>query len=435
MMQRLSSIILLASCALPHLATAIPYSTKTAAGKQLASRADITDAVSSGAATTVINGGVFGGVATQSISGNGTGNSTNGVPMLPSQVFYTFPDNYQPENIKQRSNGALLVTINTHPIVYQVDPTKNQSGAVLFNLTGYTSLFGIVESGTPDVFFFIANNFTGNPDFWGIEGSNSIWMVDMRNISATLDDAAIQKLNMTSKVRKVIDVPEAQLLDGLTLLNAQLNYLLTGDAQTGTLWLIDVPSRVANKVYQNEILAGTSSARNESLAHVGINGLKFNDKRTDNQLYFTNTAKGQLWMMPVDPTNPAPPIRDPVLLEDLGLNTYLDDFSLDAKGNAYICEPLKGVRFRSAGTTPGQDSVPTVAMFNANSNTFGRLQTDKCYLYLTINGRVNKDSPAPMNEPPSLARVDTTPMGVCNYLLNPVQQASPGSSPGTEGGG
>ena len=360
---------------------------------------------------------------------NTTTNATSKVGILPSQTFYTFPDNYQPENIKQRTNGALLVTINSKPLLYQIDPTSNQTGDIIVEFAGYTSLFGIVESGTEDVFYVVANNFTGNPDFWGIKGTNSIWKVDMRDVGMQASSPPNrQLLESSTRVEKVVDIPEAGLLDGLTLINAQSNYLVTGDAQNGTLWMIDAPNQNATAMFQNDAMAGTSPDRNASLAHVGINGIKFSNQGSQNLLYWTNTAKGEFWSMPMNPSFPLLKAGSPTLIESRGVGTYLDEFSLDFKGNAYICEPLKGVRFRSAAPVgPGEDSLPFVAEFNANSNTFGRLQGDKCTLYVTVNGRVSADSPAPMNLPPALAKVDTSPLGICtNNLVNTVQQQSPG---------
>jgi len=60
----------------------------------------------------------------------------------------------------------------------------------------------------------IASNFSGPPNYYGYKGSVSIFELDVRqfgNHSNTTQG--------TAKVFKIVDVPQAQLLDGLVLIN------------------------------------------------------------------------------------------------------------------------------------------------------------------------------------------------------------------------
>lgn len=52
------------------------------------------------------------------------------------------------------------------------------------------------------------------------------------------------------KDSKVVDISQAQLLDGLFTVNQPNGLLMSGDAQTGTLYLIDIQKHTANAVLQ-----------------------------------------------------------------------------------------------------------------------------------------------------------------------------------------
>ena len=103
----------------------------------------------------------------------------------------------------------------------------------MHSFEGYTSLFGIVELQT-DIFYVIASNYTSAPDYFGFEGSVSILEVDLRGVpNPVITQGEI-------KVSKIVDIPQAQLLDGFAVVNKKAGLLISGDAQTGTLYLINV---------------------------------------------------------------------------------------------------------------------------------------------------------------------------------------------------
>ena len=287
-------------------------------------------------------------------------------------LFY-FPDGKQAENMKVRSNGQILVTLDTAPDLYQINPFYNQTGGIAYRFEGYTSLFGIVEE-TTDKFYVIACNFSGPPLYYGYEGSVSIFEVDLRNIpDPTIARSAV-------KVSKVADVPQAQLLDGLAIVKQPGGLLMSGDAQTGTLYLIDPQKHTANAVLQDELLNGTSQEAAAGLAHIGINGLKFHE----GDLYFTNTAKGLYGKVPINSTTGKPTGR-PSILSDYG--TYVDDFSFDSSGNQFISEDENGVLLRPVNTTAAENRTRLLTLLpGADSNAFGRTALDKCTLYSTFAG-------------------------------------------------
>jgi len=232
-----------------------------------------------------------------------------------------------------------------------------------------------------DVFYIIASNFTGAPDDYGFQGTVSIFEVDIRN---------------TLRASKVVDVPQAQLLDGFDVVNKPAGLLITGDAQTGTLYLIDVHQRTATPILQNELLEGITSARAAGLAHIGINGLRV----FDGKLYFTNTAKGTYGQVPLDAST-GKPSGSPSNLANY--STLTDDLSFDSEGNAFISEDLVGIVLRPANTTPANNHTRLISpLVDANANSFGRTARDVCTLYSLFDGPV-----------PGIARIDAGKEGFC----------------------
>lgn len=291
--------------------------------------------------------------------------------------------------MKIRSNGQILVSLDTAPELYQINPFRNQSGGIVYRFKGYTSLFGIVEEKT-DVFYVIASNFSGPPDYYGYEGSVSIFKVDLRNVS---DPTTYQS---TAKVSKMVDVPQAQLLDGLVIVNECEGLLMSGDAQTGTLWLIDIQKHTATAVLQHELLEGTSHEVTAGLAHVGINGLKLHN----GVLYFTNTAKGLYGGVSINIAT-GKPTGLPSILSDYG--TYVDEFSFDSSGNQFISADEKGILLRSANTSAAMNQTRLLSLLpGADSNAFGRTALDKCILYSTFAG-----------VPSGVASIDVGKEGFC----------------------
>ncbi|KAL8956722.1 MAG: hypothetical protein Q9193_005831 [Seirophora villosa] len=311
---------------------------------------------------------------------------------LPASPFFLFPNNSQAENIRPRLNGQLLVTVNTVPDLWQIDPTRNQSGRIVHSFKGYQSLFGIVESQT-DVFYVTASNFTGPPDFYGYPGYTSIFKVDLQHDHDRHDAQPLVY------VSKVVDIPAAQLLDGLAIVNRSAGLLMSGDAQTGVLYLINTRMRTATAVLQDALLNGTATSRASGLAHVGINGAKV----YGSDLYFTNTAKGLYAKIPLN-TSTGMPRGRPSVIENYG--SPLDDLSFDHEGNQYISEPLNGILFRmSDNATARPQTRLFTSLYGANSNAFGRTAFDKCILYSTFDGT-----------PSGVARISTGKRGSCNRI-------------------
>ena len=315
-------------------------------------------------------------------------NRTGG--LISAKPFFAFPDGKQAENMIVRANGQILVTLDTAPELYQVNPFLNQTGEIIHRFEGYTSLFGIVEADT-DIFYLIASNFSGPPDYYGYEGSVGILEVDLRdNPETPMRQSAVI-------VSKALDVPRAQLLDGLTIIDKRKGLLMSGDAQTGTLYLINVRAHTSIAVLQDELLSGTSTEATAGLAHVGVNGLKLHK----GGLYFTNTAKGLFGRVPIDVAT-SKPAGKPVVLANYG--NYVDDFSFDSSGNLFISEDSNGVLLRPVDTTAATNATRLLSLLpGADSNAFGKTALDRCILYSTFAGAVS-----------GVASINVRMAGLCN---------------------
>ncbi|KAI4271816.1 MAG: hypothetical protein LQ337_005737 [Flavoplaca oasis] len=163
--------------------------------------------------------------------------------------------------------------------------------------------------------------------------------------------------------------------------------LMSGDAQTGVLYLINTRLRTATGVLQDALLNGTDTGCASWLAHVGVNGIKF----YGSDLYFTNTAKGVYGKVRLD-TSTGLPIGKLSVIENYG--TYLDDLSFDHKGNQYISEPLNGIVFRKAGDRTAQPQTICSLPFTAPTRT----HSEEVH-------PTNASSTRPLPEAPPVSRV------------------------------
>lgn len=286
--------------------------------------------------------------------------------LLTPYKFFNLSGSNQPENIVQRADGHLLVTVDTEPDLYQINPAFPQLGGPLLRFpSNYTSLFGIVQL-KGDIFYVTACNYTGAPDYYGIKGTTSVFEIDLR-----------RGINSYSWL---VNIPEVGLLDGLALVNETAGLLVSGDGQSGKLYVIDVNSRTAKVVAESPLLEGIATAQNASLQHLGINGVKV----YKGDMYFTNTAKGTFGKLPLDTTtgNPTGP---PSILANY--STYTNDLTFGSNGDAFIMEPLIGVILRPFNTTPSNNQTRLLSRLpGGNSNLLSRTWGYKCTLYATFNG-------------------------------------------------
>lgn len=144
-------------------------------------------------------------------------------------LVYQFPP--QPyiniENIAVRStNGQLLLTTVTGPTLYQLNPGSQPERIITLN--GPDSMIGIAEVAT-DVYVVSAGNFSFGPQvpggIAGIPGTFSVWSLDLTGPQAV--------------AKKIVDIPEASSLNGVTALRGNKDTVLIADSGLGSIVSFD----------------------------------------------------------------------------------------------------------------------------------------------------------------------------------------------------
>ena len=226
---------------------------------------------------------------------------------LPVEIIYQFPRGTWVENLAIRSNGLILATILFAPKIYQVDP-KTRTASLVANIPVETGLLGIAEI-EKDVFYVVAGNFTITPT--RTPGNFSVWRVDVNTF----------KPNKTlAEVEKVVDIPQAQFLNGATVLSRKEGTLLIADSLFGTVFRVNTRSKEAKIIIEDTLFGITPAS-----SLLGINGLKLG---RNGELYFTNSDQGLLGRISIRPDGTAK-AKGEVLSREI---VFADDFAVGKVG-------------------------------------------------------------------------------------------------------
>jgi len=275
-----------------------------------------------------------------------------------------FPNLTWIENIAVRSNGQLLVTLFSSPDLYQIDPSQQHPVPQLVaQFPQALGILGITEI-EEDVFAITKGNFssvTGDV----VPKSFSVWKADFRGCK-------------TPALSKIVDVPDASILNGATVVRKGSNFILIADSIGGVIWRVNLQTSAYDVALNNSATQPTTPFIEGGF---GANGVH----TEGGFLYFTNTNLG-FYRVPIhDDGTPAGPVQ---LLESFIRG---DDFTFDKQGNVYIARGA--VDLIDKITPTGQQS--SLAFQNADAelliegNTavkFGRTPRDKRTLYVTTNG-------------------------------------------------
>ncbi|MCJ1344056.1 hypothetical protein MMC31_002256, partial [Peltigera leucophlebia] len=176
---------------------------------------------------------------------------------LPVEIIHEFPRGTWVENLAIRSNGLILATLVSAPEIYQVDP-KTRIASLVAKVPAVTGLFGIASI-EKDVYYVIAGNFSF-ATFTAKAGSFSVWRVDVKTFEPN---------KTLAEVDKVVDIPQAQFLNGATLLSRNEGTLLIVDSLLGSVFRVNTRSKEVKVVIKDPLFDTTSTAT----IRVGINGL------------------------------------------------------------------------------------------------------------------------------------------------------------------
>ncbi|KAG8418458.1 hypothetical protein J3458_005868 [Metarhizium acridum] len=225
-----------------------------------------------------------------------------------ARVIHQFPEGTWIENIAERPNGNLLVTLLDRPELHQIDPRHPANATLVHRFAGHTSLFGNAET-SPDVFAIIAGNYSSGAGAQA--GTYAVWSAGLAG-------------DKGAQVSKVADIPEANFLNGMTALDAGAGKILVSDSGRGLVLRVDTLSGEHATVLDNEAF---KPAPNASIA-LGVNGIRL----LDGYLYYTNTFAPLYGRVAIDRETgeAAGPF------ETISTNVLGDDFALDKRGIAYI---------------------------------------------------------------------------------------------------
>ncbi|KAF2794541.1 hypothetical protein K505DRAFT_324682 [Melanomma pulvis-pyrius CBS 109.77] len=286
-----------------------------------------------------------------------------------SKTIFQFPNPTWIENISATRNGSLLVSLIGAPELHLVHPsTSPPTASLVHRFPGADSLLGITEY-APDVFAVITSNYSLTTG--ATIGSSSVWSVDL-----TPCTTATRKAGAGPLVRKIADLPTAQVLNGAAALNPHT--VLLADSFAGTVVALDVRTGSYATALDDESLKPTGTGP----VIIGVNGLKVRD----GYLYYTNTLHGTFSRVKVHP----------VTGKAVGPFTQIaafavpDDFAFARDGTAYVARPLAN----EVVAVKGSAGVVRTVVGNLNSSavagvtsvTVGRGKGDAGVVYVGTNG-------------------------------------------------
>lgn len=290
----------------------------------------------------------------------------NAPETLPStstltQLVHQFDNGTWVENIASKSNGNLLVTLLDRPELHEIDPRTPNTTRLIHSFSGYTSLFGISET-SKDVFAVASGNFSSAKG--PIAGSFAIWKVALGRQGE-------------AEVSKVVDMPDAVFLNGMTSLPAPSLGVLVSDSTRGVVYRVDVATGQYSVALQDETFL---PSHNASLP-IGINGIRLHAQH----LYYSNTFRQLFGRIPINTTTGAASGT----YEIIGTEFMVDDFAVDEQDHTYaaagfVNEVFKIAQHGKTRLVVGKTNSSSV--LGATSAVFGRTWLDKDVLYITTSG-------------------------------------------------
>ena len=287
-----------------------------------------------------------------------------------------------------RKTGEILGTDIAGSTIYLVDLQDPKSDAlVVHQFPNDTCITGITE--VQEDVFYTQSVLCDIYNFHFQLNSTVVWEVDMRHYS---------KGGLAS-VRKLVDIPEAGVLNGMTLLSDIDGTVLMADSTIGVVWRLNVNTGSYRIVINDSLLSPNSSM----VPPFGVNGIRV----VGSVLYFTNFNHGLVGKFPISgdglPTGPGVNISTNV--------PNADDFAVDSCGNIWLCENIQNtlVRVFPDGRTQAivgaKNSTELVGPVAA---IFGRTHKDRDILYISTDGLfIPPGSKAPVTNNGKIAAIDT----------------------------
>ncbi|KAH7117048.1 hypothetical protein B0J11DRAFT_108153 [Dendryphion nanum] len=276
------------------------------------------------------------------------------------KTIYQFPNTTWLENIYATRNGSLLTGIIGVPELYLIDPSKTPATSnLVFTFPNVSAVFGIAEL-VPDTFAVAVGNFSVAT---GKGGGFSVWNIDLRR--KTIGPTA----------RKVTDIQNAQLLNGMISLNDR--NLMIADSGAGHVVKLDVMTGKYGILIDHPSMKPVPGAA----LKIGINGIKIRNQ----YLYWTNTFQNTVSRVKIDRDGKAVGT-----FETISNNVSIpDDFALTEDGSIIVARPFANVVDRvtpdgKIDTIAGSVNSSDVA--GSTAVALGRTAKDRGVAYISTNG-------------------------------------------------
>ena len=240
--------------------------------------------------------------------------------------LFAFSDETFIENVIVRPNGNLLLTSLTVNHVFELDPSaENPQPKPVAELPGCASVTGIARIG-PDT--YAVSGGTMPRAFLFNKGSMHVYTVSFEAQAAGSDGASAAAAPV---VEKVADVPDAEVMNGMTVLPGDAGVILSADSLLGRIFRVDTRTGAVDVAFQDDLLA--KSDRQDRVP-CGVNGIKVRD----GYMYFSNSAKRIFGRIPIaqngDRTGDTEYFS--TIPEDVVARQADDDFDVDESGALWV---------------------------------------------------------------------------------------------------
>ena len=282
-------------------------------------------------------------------------------------LVYQFDGYTKLENLAARSNGHLLLSAVSHPIIHYLDPHSfRPKPKVLYTFPKVTSMLGIAET-TPDFFVVAAGNFS-TTTFEGVPGSFSVWSIDFTTNKPT-----------GPTVKMITAIPEADALNGLTNIEGSPDLVLISDSRLGAIWRVNTKTGEYSMAIQHVLFTNCTTP-----FPLGINGIT----TQDSHVYFINSAQRLYGRIPIDASGAAT-TEPEIIARSLPAVTAFDDVVIDWEGNGWIAThpnavteitPVGKQRNVTADDAKNEIKAPTSLVWGRGSKDAEKM------LYLTTAG-------------------------------------------------
>lgn len=305
------------------------------------------------------------------------------------------------ESIAIRPNGDILTTQYVPvPILQTVrNPTSpNARLEPLHQFAGISAILGITET-LPDTYVIVGGNATANAT--GIPGTYGAWEITFCS---------------EVKVRKIADIPEVQLANGVVALPDMRHVVLFADSQFGLLFRLDT------RTGKYEIVADEPEFKPhpERLGNevgFGINGVKIRREQGALWFYFTSSDLVNVYRVRITKDGYIARNKKIQLYADLNsVATFLDDFTIADDGSLWVTTNKDNTVIAVPKTKDGRAGKPVVAVGEKGSLTvagatdaeFGRTKKDKDVLYVVTAGGLAAPVNGTVTEAGKVVSVDTS---------------------------